>query len=115
VTLAYLLAAVATVRIRRGRQHALADPRAAAVLLAVVVVANVATAPLQSAVSRRAEAAADLTALDLTRDPAAFQRLQVGLTRSNLSSPQPPVWVTTLWATHPSALARLAMGERWPE
>jgi STE24 endopeptidase len=115
VALAYLLAAVATVRTRRGRQQALADPRAAAVLLAVVVVANVATVPLQAAVSRRAEAAADLAALELTKDPVAFQRLQVGLTRSNLSSPQPPAWVTALWATHPSALARLAMGEQWAE
>jgi len=114
VALAYLLAAVATVRVRRGRQRAIGDPRAAAVLLAVAVVANVATAPLQAAVSRRAEAAADLAALELTQNPAAFRRLQIGLTESNLSQPQPPAWVTALWATHPSALARLAMGEQWP-
>lgn len=114
VVLAYGLAVLVRWRAATGRQDGEADPRAAAVVVAVVVLASVLVMPLERAVSRRAEAAADLAALNLTADPATFIAMNAGLARANLADPIPPPFVKALWMTHPSALARLAMGERWP-
>ncbi|HVL97942.1 MAG TPA: M48 family metalloprotease [Egibacteraceae bacterium] len=113
--LCYLLAAVLRRRVRSGRQRTVGDPRAAAVVLALVVLATVVTAPVANAVSRRAEAAADLGALRITGAPATFQRLNAELARANLSDPLPPRWVQLLWSTHPPPSARLEMGRRWEE
>lgn len=110
----YLLAAVARWRARAGHQAGLADPRAAAVMLAVVVLASAVTLPVQNAASRRAEAAADLAALRITGAPSVYVQVQEGLARANLSDPRPPRWVRHLWSTHPAPTARLEMGRRWP-
>jgi STE24 endopeptidase len=82
--------------------------------MAAVAVLGVAGLPLQQAVSRRAEAAADLAALEITRDPATFVAAKRGLAQANLSDPAPPGWVYVLWSSHPTPAARLEMGERWP-
>lgn len=115
VVLAYGLAVLVGLRTARGRQRWPTDPRAAAVVVAVVLLANIASLPLQSVVSRRAEAAADLAALQLTGDPATFTDLQLELADANLSQPVAPAWVRLLWSTHPAPLARLEMGARWPD
>jgi STE24 endopeptidase len=110
----YGLALLMGWRARRGCQDGPADPRAAAVVMAAVVLASVVVMPLERAVSRRAEAAADLAALELTQDPATYMDAQVGIARASLSDPAPPAWVNVLWLTHPPPLARLAMGLQWP-
>lgn len=115
VVVVYLLSALVVHRVRTGRQRGPADPRAAAAVLAAVVVLSTVTMPLQNAVSRRAEAAADLAALELTGDPGTYLSKSESIARANLSDPVPPRWVYLLWSTHPPAAARLEMGERWPD
>ena len=48
--------------------------------------------PLQHAADRRAEASADVAALDLTGDPVTC-RANLVLARSNLADPDPPAWM----------------------
>lgn len=95
---------------RAGRLVDRADPRGAALALAIVVVLLTVTTPLTSWVSRRAEAAADATALRLTDDAAAFCSVQRGFVETNLTDPAPPGWQRWWWATHPPVTSRLAMG-----
>lgn len=100
-------------RTRRGRQREVADPRAAGVVVAVVLLAALLATPVESAASRRVEAAADWAALELTDDPAAYEALKVDLARRNLSGPDPPWWRHLWWGTHPTPVERLTMAERW--
>lgn len=113
VALVFVLAWVARRRTDAGRQRAVTDPRAAAVLLAIVVLVNALSVPLQNAASRRAEAAADLAALRITGDAATYLRMTEQLARANLTDPLPPRWARHLWSTHPPTTARLEMGRRW--
>jgi STE24 endopeptidase len=101
-------------RVRSGGLASVTDPRGVAALVALVAVLNAASLPGLSAMSRRAEAAADLAGLEITRDPATFLRMNLELARTNLSDPDPPAWVHVLWYSHPPTVARLTMGERWP-
>ncbi|MEX0659505.1 MAG: M48 family metalloprotease [Egibacteraceae bacterium] len=115
ITLVYLLAGVVRRRVASGRQASAADPRAAAVVLAIVVLAGAVALPVQNAASRRAEAAADLAALRITGEPSTYLDLIDGLARANLSDPRPPRWAQHLWSSHPPPTARLEMGRRWVE
>jgi STE24 endopeptidase len=101
-------------RVRAGRQERVTDPAAAPAIVAFVVVLATLSMPVESALSRRAEAAADFVALELTRDPETFVAKNLALAHTNLSHPKPPVWVRLMWSSHPSTAARLTMGERWP-
>ena len=114
VVLAYALAALVRWRAATGRQDGQADPRAAAVVVAVAVLVGVLGAPLKLIASRRAEAAADLASLNLTADPATYRAVHLNIAHANLADPAPPGWVAALRMTHPSTVARLEMGERWP-
>ena len=80
-----------------------------------LVVLNIASLPVQSFVSRRAEAAADLGSLELTDDPGVFSTMQHGLTKANLNEPLPPSAVTWWWGSHPPAMARLEMARWWEQ
>lgn len=111
---AYALKGVLAWRVARARQGDETDPRSAAVALAVVVVIIVAAYPVQNLVSREYEAAADLGALEITRDPATYREQRLAMTRANLADPSPPLLVRLLWSSHPSAVERLEMGEQWP-
>ena len=115
VITAYLLRAVLRRRVRQGLQRDVADPGGAAVVLAIVVVLSFLATPVQSLVSRRAEAAADLTALDLTGEPGEFEQMQRGLTLANLTEPLAPAPVRFWWASHPAPMARLGMARWWAE
>jgi STE24 endopeptidase len=115
VALAYLAAGVARWRTRTRRQRTVADPRGAAVVLAVLVLANALSVPVQNAVSRRAEAAADLAALRISQDPVSYLSKHEELARANLTDPLPPRWAELLWSTHPPPSARLEMGRQWAE
>lgn len=110
---AYAVWGVVRRRSRAGRQDGDADPRGAAVVLLVIVVLHLLAAPVQSLISRRSEAAADLGALQLTAAPDTFARMQIGLTTANLSEPSPPDLVQWWWGSHPSAMARLTMARWW--
>lgn len=94
--------------LRRAGVDSIAEPRAFPLLIAVVTVVGLVTAPVQALISRRVEARADAHALALTGDPAAFEAMQRRLAGVNLSDPDPPRWEYLYSASHPSAVERIA-------
>jgi len=87
--------------------HASAIPLVSLGLAVLMVV----TLPLSAVISRRAEAAADWAALQVTNDPEGFAAMQVALAHSNLGDPDPPEWVRVLWYTHPTVVERLGLAQ----
>ncbi len=83
------------------------DPRLVAVGLAFVAVANLVGQPVTNAVSRRAEAAADHRAVELTGEADLLVRTARTFTVRDLSPPDPPAWVVVLWGTHPTVGERI--------
>lgn len=110
--LCVLVDAVLRRRVRSGRQPAVADPHGAGVVVAVVVIAMVMTTPIAAWASRRAEAAADRGALELSDATAAHCAVQRGLVERNLTDPAPPTWERLWWWTHPPAASRLELAAR---
>jgi STE24 endopeptidase len=84
------------------------EPRAIALLLALMTLAGLVGGPVQALVSRRVEARADAHALELTRDPVTFEAMQRRLGTVNLSDPDPPAWEYVMSASHPSTVERIA-------
>jgi len=111
----YALAGVLAWRTRAGHQATPADPRAAGVVAGLVIVALLVATPVESAMSRRMEAAADWGALELTEDPEAFERVKVEVAQANLGRPEPPAWRHLWWGTHPMRTERLMLAEVWRE
>jgi STE24 endopeptidase len=99
--------------LRRAAVDGPTDVRALALVLALVAIASTVTGPLQSLVSRRIEARADLHSLDVTRDPAVFVRAMRQLGVVNLADPHPNPVLYALYADHPSLPRRLALARRW--
>ena len=112
---AYALMGVLAWRASRGRQRGVADPTAAGVIVLTLLALSLASTPVQTLVSRRAEAAADLRSLELTDDARVFTNIQTALATANLSDPDPPGLATWWLQTHPSAMARLAMARWWSQ
>ncbi len=105
---------------RRGRRLFRPDSarprdlvRSVALLVAVAATAPYVAAPITTLVSRRIEAAADVHALQLTRDVPAFQRMQHDLATSNLTRLRSTWWQTMLFETHPAPAWRIAMADAW--
>ncbi|WP_041832055.1 M48 family metalloprotease [Actinoplanes sp. N902-109] len=94
--------------LRRAGVESMGEPRAIALLLALVTVAGLVGGPLQALVSRRVEARADEHALELTGNPATFEAMQRRLGTVNLSDPAPPAWEYVMSASHPSTVERMA-------
>ncbi|MGN6612815.1 MAG: M48 family metalloprotease [Angustibacter sp.] len=100
---------------RRSATEGPGDPRAVALLLAVLAVAGYLAAPVTNLVSRRIEASADVHALQLTRDPVTFAQMQRQLAVANISDLQPRWYRELLYATHPSPPWRVALARAWAE
>jgi STE24 endopeptidase len=83
-------------------------PRRIPVLLFVWGLLELVTLPLTAAFSRRAERRADRFALELTRDPAAFEAAFRRLATANLADLDPPRLVYALLFTHPTPPERIA-------
>lgn len=94
--------------LRTAGVDSMGEPRALALMLAVVSLAGVVAAPAQSLVSRLVEARADAHALELTRDPGTFEAMQRRLSTVNLGDPDPPRWEYLYSASHPSTVERMA-------
>jgi STE24 endopeptidase len=101
--------------LRRAGVPAVADPRAVALVLALATIGGQLAGPVQNLVSRRIEARADVHALDLTRDPRTFIRMQRALSVQNLSDLRPLPIEYILWATHPTGPERIAMARAWAQ
>jgi STE24 endopeptidase len=83
-------------------------PRRIPMLLLVWGLLELASLPLTAAFSRRLERRADRFALELTRDPGAFEAAFRRLARANLADLDPPRLVYTFVFTHPTAAERIA-------
>jgi STE24 endopeptidase len=99
--------------LRRAGVATLADARSLALVLALAAVLGAASGPVQLLVSRRIEAAADVHALDLTRDPETFVAMQRRLAVRNVSDLDPPLPVYVLFASHPTPPERIALARSW--
>jgi STE24 endopeptidase len=69
--------------------------------------------PVESAVSRHFERQADRAGLELAAQPEAFIAAEIKLVRDNLGNPAPAPWNVFLFASHPPAVERIEMAERW--
>lgn len=94
--------------VRAAGAAGIAEPRAVALLLAVVTVVGLLATPVQALVSRRIEQRADAHALALHGDPAAYEAVHRRLSAVNLADPDPPRWEYLYSATHPSTVERIA-------
>lgn len=103
--------AVTLLRLLLGAR--MSDPRRTALLLALIVAGTTLAAPVQNLVSRKIEARADYHSLHLTNDPRDFVALQHDLAVTNISGLDPSRWRYWLFATHPTAPERIAMGRAW--
>lgn len=95
-----------------ARAGVAADVAAVPLVLALVALGTVLAAPLQNGISRQLETRADLTALEVTRDPAGFEALQKRLATTSKADPTPPAWSQWWFGSHPTVLQRLALAER---
>lgn len=91
------------------------DPRVIALVLAIVAVIGLASAPVQTVVSRRVETRADLHALELTRDPQTFAEMQRALALAAKADLEPPAIIFGLFATHPTTPQRIALARTWAQ
>jgi len=94
--------------LRTAGVDSMGEPRALALMLAVVSLAGIVAAPAQAFVSRRVEARADAHALGLTHDAGTFESMQRRLSTVNLGDPDPPRWEYLYSASHPSTVERMA-------
>lgn len=95
-----------------GARHP-ADARMAAVVLAAVALGELAGNPVANLVSRRAEAAADARAVELTREPALLLTTTRVFTVRDLSDPDPPRLMRWLYGSHPTVSERIDYLEAW--
>lgn len=93
------------------RRMGVSDPAVVPLVLALVVVGSVLVSPVQSGISRRIEARADVDALVATRDPEAFAEMQRRLAERSLADPTPPGWSQVWFGSHPTALERIGVAD----
>lgn len=103
-----LLGLVAGVAERRGRPG-VGEVGAVPMILALAAVATLLASPVQSGISRRIEARADVDALAATNAPQPFVALQRRLAVRSLADPTPPAWAHWWFGTHPTVLQRIAL------
>jgi STE24 endopeptidase len=90
------------------------DPRVVPFVLLFGTLLQLVGLPLGSAVSRRWERQADRFAVELTRDPGAFERMMRRLSLANLSDLDPPRLVYLTRFSHPTPPERIAAARRLP-
>jgi Zn-dependent protease with chaperone function len=95
------------------RRGGLGDPGVLPYGMLVLVLANVAIAPVTNLISRRYEAEADWGALKATRAPGSMQKLMEDFSETSLGQPDPPKWAQIFLGTHPTLMQRIEMAEAW--
>lgn len=98
--------------LRRRGHPGPADPAVVPLVLALLALGTLVSAPVQSTISRQVELRADVDALRTTGDADAFIGMQQQLMLHSLADPTP--WgPTQLWfGSHPTGLTRMALAER---
>ncbi|MGH3716434.1 MAG: M48 family metallopeptidase [Micromonosporaceae bacterium] len=104
----FLLGAWTGLLRRAGAPEGFTDPKALALILAVVAIIGLVSTPAQSLISRRVEARADAHALALTGEPDKFEAMQRRLALRNLSDVDPPAWEHWAFGSHPTTAQRIA-------
>jgi STE24 endopeptidase len=87
------------------------DVAALPLIMVAVALFGLVTMPLGNLISRQAERAADLYALQSTGKVAAFRSVMTKLAGQNLSEANPPTWVRVLFHGHPTVSERIMMAE----
>ncbi|WP_341927427.1 M48 family metalloprotease [Nocardioides psychrotolerans] len=98
--------------LRRRGHPGLADPAVVPLVLALLALGTLVSAPVQNTISRQVETRADVDALRTTGDAEAFIGMQTQLMLRSLADPTP--WaLTQFWfGSHPKGLMRMALAER---
>jgi STE24 endopeptidase len=104
-------AAVATIWLVLGER--VADPRTIPHVLLLSSMLQLAALAPAAALMRRWERVCDAFALELTRDPAAFEAVFRTLTEANVADLDPPRPVRWLLQTHPTVPDRIAAARRF--
>jgi STE24 endopeptidase len=99
--------------LRRAGADGPGDPRVVPLVLLLMALGTLLATPVQNLVSRHIEARADVHALDLTRDPAAFTGMQRRLAATNLVQPDPPAAWQWFFGSHPTTAERVALAGDW--
>ena len=94
---------------RRRGVDGFADPRAAPLVTAGLIVAASLLVPVENTISRRYEAEADWVALRATGDGAGMAGLQRRLAVADLANPEPPQWAVWLLFDHPPVMERIGV------
>lgn len=95
------------------RRGGMREPEAVPLGLLVLVVLQLLSLPLQSAISRHMEAEADWVALNTTEDPDSARALFRHFSIEGLVDPDPPEWSRLLFDSHPSLVERVGLVEAW--
>ncbi len=72
-------------------------------------VVGAAVGTVSGALSRRVESRADAFSLRLTDMPEPFVAFEQRIVKQNLSDPDPPRWLTRLYASHPPTVERIGI------
>jgi STE24 endopeptidase len=97
------------------RVAGLGDPLVAPGLLLLGVVGGLLASPAASAVSRWAEARADWTALEVSRDPGTAVAVERRLALENRADLRPNRLLLAVFASHPPTMARIAQARLWAD
>lgn len=90
-----------------------ADPAGLPLLLLLLMLGNWLVMPLQNSISREFERQADRASLELARHPGAFIAAEERLARDNLSNVAPLPFNVWMFSSHPPAVERIEMAEKW--
>jgi STE24 endopeptidase len=93
----------------------LGDPLVTPGLLLLGAVGGLLASPLASAVSRWAEARADWTALEVSRDPGTAVAVERRLALENRADLRPNRLLVVVFSSHPPTMARIAQARLWAD
>jgi STE24 endopeptidase len=89
------------------------DPAGLPLILLLGTLASWLAMPLENGISRHFERQADQTSMELANKPAAFIEAEKRLALDNLSNVAPVPFNEWMFSTHPSAVERIEMAEKW--
>lgn len=101
--------------LRRVGAEGAGDPRVLGLVIFAIAAAGFLTSPVQSLMSRRVEARADVHSLDLTGDPESFVESEKTLALTNLSDLDPHPLAYAWFHSHPTTPERIALARAWAE